>query len=148
MKNAVSIPRFFPAWLLALSLFLGGTMSIQSCAVPYNAALHQGAIQQKKTALALVAKSDEAYSTHKKEVEDALAAMKNLRDQAATYKKNGEIVKMWNLMLDPAGGLFAGFAKKWETEGPQNKTFVTAFKDEVGKAFDKIIQLEEEKKKS
>jgi len=72
-------------------------------------------------------------------------------DNAISYEearpKNKSSVEMWHMIRNPDGHLLGGFLAKWKNEGPQSDVLVGEFKLEVGRHFDEIIRLEEEKNK-
>ena len=51
-------------------------------------------------------------------------------------------VKMWDKLLDPQGALLGGFLLEWKEDGPLLPKYVRHKKEQIGEAFDTIIQLE------
>lgn len=93
--------------------------------------------------MSLMGKATGDYNDHK---DDAMALKGLVNDQIAVEeargKKNGEMVKMLQLLVKPDGNLLGGFLNKWENKGSLSPTLVTEASKLVGRQFDKIINLE------
>ncbi|MCA8833979.1 MAG: hypothetical protein K8953_02740 [Proteobacteria bacterium] len=102
----------------------------------------------KAESLALIAKSDEPFETHK----DAVAKVILDADIAYEYAKglpqNQETTSQWDKLRDKNGHLLGGFARMWKQKGVLGDYFKSQTSEQIEKAFDKIICLEINKKNS
>ena len=140
------------AWVLLIfpMLFLVG------CALMthYDPTSYKTATDLKAESLLLMDKATEAPdSAHLVKIDD----MRVKLAKAYEYEKGKEgpneiTVKQWELLNNPDRDLLGGFLKSWEGKKGKPKGFSKAFvdekKDQIGKAFDQIIQLESAKVKN
>ncbi|MBC35064.1 MAG: hypothetical protein CL663_03345 [Bacteroidetes bacterium] len=122
-------------------------LSIQSCntALYYDHYSYKESISVKIEALALIKKSTAEFNKYEAKAEKIQIEMMKLYEYEKYRKNNDETVKMWKLMLDPDGGLYAGYIEKWKEKGKMSKVFATEAKKNIEQAFDIIIGFENKK---
>ena len=120
----------------------------------YDPTSYKTATDLKAESLFLMDKATEAPDAAQ------LAKIEDLRVKLAKayeYEKGKEgpnqiTVKQWGLLNDPNKDLLGGFLKKWEEKKGSAKGFSKGFvdekKDQIGEAFDQIIELESAKVKN
>jgi len=113
----------------------------------YDQVAYEHATNAKVDTLALMDKATGDYSVHEKEV----AAITLVLEKAYEYDKgrplNEITVKQWELLLSPDHDLVGGFLRDWKHKSSLRSVFIAEKKQQVGKAFDQIIQLESGKLK-
>lgn len=116
---------------------------------PFDPVSLEHATTLKADSLALLDKATDPPQQH----EAAIAQLRQQLQQALEYEMNKPVkntiaVGQWKLMIDPEGNLMGGFLKKWEAEQVgRSPEFVAGVKKLVGRAFDQIIQAENQKPK-
>ena len=122
-------------------------LALQSCntALYYDHYSYKESISVKVEALALIKKSTAEFSKYEAKAEKIQIEMTKLYEYEKYRKNNDETVMMWKLMLDPEGGLYAGYIEKWKEKGKMSKVFATEAKKNIEQAFDIIIGFENKK---
>ena len=119
-----------------------------SC-VPFTARfspyVYQQAISLKVESLTLMDKATENFSKHKSEVEKFKTKLEIAYEYAKGIPNNTFSKSQWEILISPDRNLLGGFLKKWEKNTKLNPVFINERKDQVAKAFDKIIKLETKK---
>lgn len=139
--------RIYQARTFALAIF--ACLAACSFIAPYDQAAYDKATGAKATALALMNKATDSYSSHQK---DADAASLEI-DKAYEYDHgrgadNAETIKQWEILKDPNGNLFGGFLRRWREKGSFSQDYIDLKKPDIANAFDQIIALERGKRKS
>jgi len=124
--------------------FLGACSLI----APFDQVSYEHATSAKVDTLALMDKATGSYDEHKKDI-DAL----NIElDKAYEYDRgrglNKLTVAQWQILRDPNSGLIGEFLSTWKARGSLAPVIVNEKKIQIGKAFDKIIALENGKLKA
>jgi hypothetical protein len=126
-----------------------------SCAAitGYDATSYKTATDLKAESLLLMDKATEPPDDNQMAQIDELQVklLKAYEYEKGKKGPNQITVAQWKLLNDPEKDLLGGFLKDWEAKKGQSKGFSKAFidekKDQVGKAFDQIIELESSKVK-
>lgn len=134
------------AGLVAMSLTLAVAVSACRTTKPaeptdYDPKAHENAQQLKGTALALVAQSNEPYQRHRTEVEDLNVRISSTGAAAAEKPRDQLVADQWHAMADPAGNLFGGFARRWQT-GRISEQARSDYLTRITAAFNYILCLE------
>ena len=137
--------RALPILLCTLFLF---SSCIANRMVPFDLDSFNMAKDIKTEALNLMGLAGQDYSASA----DKVTAFQNkvtshIASEEARGEKNKTSVDMWKLLMKPEGNLLGGFLSKWKNDGKLNAVLVSQFKNEIGKNLDKIINLENKKKK-
>jgi hypothetical protein len=132
-------------WLV----FVAGCNTIST----YDQAAYAQAVNLKVDTLALMDKASESYAAHRTDISKLNIAL----TKGYEYDKNrphNEITRqMWEVLLfknafDPRHGIWARFLEEWKAAGTLKPAEIANDKEDVGRAFDKIIQLESGKIKT
>jgi hypothetical protein len=131
----------------ALAIF--ASLAACSLIAPYDQVAYDKATGAKATALALMTKASDSYSSHQKDAEAASLEI----DKAYEYDRgrgadNAETIKQWEILKDPNGHLFGGFLRRWREKGSFSQDYIDLKKPDIADAFDQIIALERGKRKS
>jgi hypothetical protein len=113
----------------------------------YNPEGFQNAVTLKKEALELMAKAGESYYVHRQEVFDLMSAVEKAYEASRKLKRNDSVIAAWNVMRDPKQNRLGGFMEKWRIEDKIEPETIKTMIEWVGKDFDILIKIEEEKKK-
>lgn len=140
--------------LLFLFIFalLPLSFSFQSCSsgmVPQDLYSLEQNMSLKADVLSLMKRGGKNFTS----VSDDIMNLKNRMNDLISYErdkgeKNIKTVKMLETMMDPNQNLLGGFLNRWETDGKLNGPFIKEAAKVVTKNFDKIIKLENKKKKA
>ncbi len=84
--------------------------------------------------------------------EAAVTALTGKLNDQLDYEKgrgdnNKKTVEMLSLLMNPDKNLLGGFLKRWKSAGSLSSAFVNEAKNQVSSNFDKIINLENNKRK-
>ncbi len=104
----------------------------------------------KSSTLALMDKATESYSAHSQEISDQSARLEQAYDHELGRASNGPSTKLWTTLLHvdsnlPGSGIYARFLTQWQAQGTLSPVYIADKKGTVGRAFDKIIGLENAK---
>jgi hypothetical protein len=149
-KNSVNetLSRFSVPGLLCL-VFATACNTIST----YDQTAYAQAINLKVDTLALMDNASESYAAHRKDIGELNIAL----TKGYEYDKNrphNEITRqMWEVLLfkdpsDPRKGIWPRFLGEWKAAGALRPAEIANDKEDVGRAFDKIIQLESGKIKT
>ena len=135
-------PRSFAVAVLAC-------LAACSLIAPYDPVAYDKATGAKATALALMNKATDSYSSHQKDAEAVSLEV----DKAYEYDRgrsadNAETIKQWEILKDPNGHLFGGFLRRWREKGSFGQDYIDLKRPDIADAFDQIIALERGKRKS
>jgi hypothetical protein len=145
--------RFLPRLLTAISqksvlIFLTASITACSTISAYDQTAYQQAVNTKVDALVLMDKAVEPYVNHRNDI----AAFQTELQKAYEYERGRPLSKItlaqWDILRDPNRDLLGGFLKEWKQEGKLMPVYVERKKDQIGAAFDQIIQLESGKIKT
>jgi hypothetical protein len=134
-----------------LFLFLATTtlILVTGCAstiAMYDAKAYENATSLKVETLALMDKSADPYEQHATEVTDLRMKLQKAEEYAHGVEKNSVAVSMWGTISND-GGILDRFFKEWQIKPITPPTYLNDKKEQVVKAFDKLIQLEGRKQK-
>jgi len=119
----------------------------------YDQAAYAQAVNLKVDTLALIDQASENYAAHRTDISKLDIAL----TKGYEYDKNrphNEITRqMWEVLLfkdpsDPRKGIWPRFLEEWKASGTLKPAEIANDKEDVGRAFDKIIQLESGKIKT
>lgn len=123
------------------------TMTFYSCVSLYDHYTYTETLQTKQEALSLVDRSDTPY----KDSEDKIIDLKNEMAKMVEYErgkdKNELTLKMWEL-ISSDDHLMGSYLELWEEKGSLSPAFKNEAKPQIEKAFDLMIQFEEQKDKT
>ncbi len=135
-------------YLLLISVVTSFSSCIASRMVPHDAKAYSDGQAIKNDALNLMSLANRPYADSETKVTQF---QEKLNDHIAYEEGRGEknktTVDMWKLLSNPDGNLLGGFLTKWKTDGKLSDILVNQFKKEVGENFNKILSLENKKKK-
>jgi len=116
----------------------------------YDPTSYKTATDLKAESLLLIEKATDPPNLHADEIVSLrLKLRKALEYESGKGKPNTITVTQWRVLNSPTGGLIGGFLSTWEKERAGfNKIFLEEVKENVGKAFDEIIKLENAKVKN
>jgi hypothetical protein len=130
---------FFPG---LFSLLIGGFLTSCSTISGYDQTAYEHVTDIKVDTLVVMGKATDSYASHQREIGELQIAL----DKAYEYDRNRPLneitVKMWDKLLDPQGALLGGFLLEWKEDGRLLPKYVRHKKEQIGEAFDTIIQLE------
>ncbi len=111
---------------------------------------YKTATDLKAESLLLIEKATDPPNLHADEIVSLrLKLRKALEYESGKGKPNTITVTQWRVLNSPTGVLIGGFLSTWEKERAGfNKFFLEEVKENVGKAFDEIIKLENAKVKN
>jgi uncharacterized protein YeaO (DUF488 family) len=109
---------------------------------PYNQHAYEQTTSLKVEALSLVAKANEAYSDHEKEIEQFKLRMLKAHEYARGIPKNLEATEQWAILINPEGRSMFGFLDFWKKNNQVSEMFAEEYKKEIDKHFNAIIELE------
>ena len=119
----------------------------------YDQMAYAQTVNLKVDTLALMDKATGSYEAHTADISKLTIAL----TKGYEYDKNrphNEITRqMWEVLLfkdpsDPRNGIWPRFLDEWKAAGTLKPAEITNDKEDVGRAFDKIIQLESGKIKN
>jgi hypothetical protein len=109
---------------------------------PYNQHAYEQTTSLKVEALSLVAKANEPYSNHEKEIQQLKLKMLKAHEYARGIPRNLEVTEQWAILINPAGKSMFGFLDFWEKNNRMSALFTEEYKKEIKKHFNAIIELE------
>jgi hypothetical protein len=142
MRACVAWPR-----VRALQLLLAVSL-LASCApliAEYSLESYKNATTLKAEVAGLIDKSGERFSSRRREVETVSTKIDAAYEFAAGLPSNQIAAQQWQLIRDPAGGLYGDFIATWRRAGTLSPAFRTEKKRQIGQAFDYVICLEANK---
>ncbi|MEM1319733.1 MAG: hypothetical protein AAGG75_05715 [Bacteroidota bacterium] len=155
MTSIIANTRIFTSSRLGVLTFLLllfstglGTQSCSSLSVPFSAESLNAAKNIKMAAVKLIGNATNDYSAHAADI-SALTTQVNdqIKTEEARGANNKQTVEMYKLMMNPEKNLLGGFLNRWKAEGQLSSFFVDEAKKQISSNFDKIINLENNKKK-
>jgi hypothetical protein len=115
---------------------------------PYNQHAYEQTTSLKVEALSLVAKANEPYSDHEKEIAQFKLKMLKAHEYARGIPRNSDATEQWAILVNPAGKSMFGFLDFWEKNNRMSEIFTEEYKKEINKHFNAIIELEAAKMSS
>ncbi len=109
---------------------------------PYSEEGYRLATSTKAEALALIARSDETYTSHAAKAEDMRLKLDIGYEYAKGRARNEDVTAAWDLMRRDSTGLLGDYLTKWRKDGRVNTFTRDEASETIGLAFDKIICLE------
>jgi hypothetical protein len=136
--------RTLPA--LAAFIFAALLAACQSMPVAeYSVQAYKNATDLKVETLALIAKSDEPYSSHRTEIEALTTKINAAYEFSAGLANNQLSTKQWDILRDPQGHLYGGYIRQWQKTGTVSKYFREQATAQIIAGFDQIICMESNK---
>jgi hypothetical protein len=129
----------FPGLLL---LFVGGFLIGCSTISNYDQTAYEHVTDLKVDTLVVMGKATDPYADHQREIGELQIALAKAYEYDRNRPLNEITVKLWDKLLDPAGALLGAFLLEWKEDGPLLPKYVQRKKEQIGEAFDTIIQLE------
>jgi hypothetical protein len=136
-------------WKLNGSIALFACVALTSCSFlsPYDQAAYAQAVNLKVDTLALVDKATQSYTEHAGDISKLNLALAKGYEYDKNRSHNEITRKMWEVLLfknpsDPRDGILPRFFEEWKTAGTLKPAEIANNKQDIGNAFDKIIQLE------
>jgi hypothetical protein len=114
----------------------------------YSLEAYKNATSLKAEVLALVDKSAEKFSVHKKDVESTTTRINAAYEFAAGQAKNEIVAGQWALLRDPQGPLYGGVISTWRAQTTLSPAYREEKKRQLSDAFDSIICVESNKQAS
>lgn len=121
------------------------TLSLSACtpfAGAYSEQAYLNATSLKARSLALVAVSDQPYSSHRDDVAEVLTDIDAAYEYARGLPRNEIVTEQWRLIRDPGAGLVGSFATEWRRRGQFSPAFRDDYAGEIAIAFDTLICVE------
>ena len=115
---------------------------------PYSPAAYQNATSLKAATLAVMGKAREPYEKYQKEVDSLLVDIDKAYEFVRGIPSNSISARQWEILKDPQGDLLGKFFLRWRQRGILNDVYIEEFRVLIADAFDEIICLEANKKKS
>jgi len=136
--------------MTATAIVLCSIIAITGCSTIalYNQKAYELETSVKAEALIVVAMGTEQFSSHVADVKALKLDTEKAYEYAKGIPKNEISTKQWEIILNPKGGSLYGFLTLWEKNGKLSKEFVAEKDKQIGKQFDQIIELEENKPKT
>lgn len=127
------------------------SLSISACSLFKTALFDQYTYQQtislKVESVSLMKKATLPYDRYASETEELLKEMQKMTEYEKHKEYNNITYKMWSLMADEDKNLFAGFVRRWKTQGNLSPVFVAEAAKQVEDAYDLLIRYESKKDK-
>jgi hypothetical protein len=119
----------------------------------YDQAAYAQAVNLKVDTLALMDKASGTYEAHTGEISKLNVALAKGYEYDKNRPRNEMTRQMWEVLLfkspsDPRNGIWPRFLQEWKAAGALEPAEIANDKEDVGRAFDKIIQLESGKIKN
>jgi hypothetical protein len=148
-KNSITMKKMYRQKRIA-ALLVGVTLTAASCATisRFDQYAYAQTTSLKVDALSLMGSATDSFPVHAAEAAQVQTTLNKLVEYEKNRPKNAITEKMWSLMSDSTGHLYAGFMSRWEKEGRLDTAFIRISKDLVGQSFDQISQLESGKIRS
>ncbi len=124
--------------IVIIGLFLMACTTIS----PFSETAYRMSTGIKAAALDLMAKADEPYATHQKDVDALMLEAKKAYEYAKSRPQNEISAQQWAIMIDPSRHMLAGFFKRWQEKGTLGKIFIKEAISQISKGFDQISGLE------
>ena len=115
---------------------------------PYSPTAYQNATSLKAATLAVMGKAREPYEKYQKEVDSLLVDIDKAYEFVRGIPSNSISARQWEILKDPQGDLLGKFFLRWRQRGILNDVYIEEFRVLIADAFDEIICLEANKKKS
>lgn len=115
---------------------------------PYSPTAYQNATSLKAATLAVMGKAREPYEKYQKEVDSLLVDIDKAYEFVRGIPSNSISARQWEILKDPQGDLLGKFFLRWRQRGILNDIYIEEFRVLIADAFDEIICLEANKKKS
>lgn len=132
-----------PIALVSVLLLAAGALTACGPAISkFNETAYEQATALKVESLALMESATEPYPKHADDVRDLRERLEKAHEYAKGRPNNEISTEQWSILLDPEGNLLGGFLRRWRDSTTMNDSLVSLKQDQIGKAFDTIIELE------
>lgn len=121
--------------------------TLMSCGgLHYSTTAYNDDMAIKNTAMALIQKSNEPYSSHATEVEALKADVLRALGNEKARKGNSATVALWNEVINAKGNLF-DLLNLWKTNNQLSAAMTSESSAQIEKLLTNITELESNKKK-
>jgi hypothetical protein len=114
----------------------------------YDQAAYDKVTGAKAEVLALMDKATSSYDSNVKAIQEVSLTVNKAYEYDRGRTLNQVTIEQWQLLLNPKGDVFGGFLRMWKDRGQLHSGLVEDKKNQIGQAFDQIIQLENGKIKA
>jgi len=142
-----SLPRRPRASALVVALVLAGIVGACGPTIStFNAEAYDQATALKVESLAMMDSATTPYAEHAASVRRLRTELRKAHEFARGRPHNEVSARQWAILLDPERDLLGGFLRDWKRRSSFSTAFVREKKEQVGAAFDTIIELESGKR--
>jgi hypothetical protein len=139
----LTFPKSLPLLLLLLCAALGACAPLIA---EYNAEAYKNATTLKAETLAMMDKSGEPYSRHRKDVDTLTTKINAAYEYSAGFASNQLSAQQWNILRNPDGNLYGSFVRLWQARGTLGAGYRSEKQIDIAEAFDYLICLEANKR--
>ena len=135
------------AGAVSLGFLCFGLITGCSTISTYDQAAYAQAVNLKVDMLALMDKASGTYEAHTGDISKLNVALAKGYEYDKNRPRNEMTRQMWEVLLlksasDPRNGIWPRFLEEWKAAGALKPVEIANDKEDVGRAFDKVIQLE------
>ena len=139
--------------VVSLGFLCFGLITACNTISTYDQAAYAQAVNLKVDTLALMDKASGTYEAHTADINKLNVALAKGYEYDKNRPGNEMTRQMWEVLLfkspsDPRNGIWPRFLEEWKAAGTLKPAEITNDKEDVDRAFDKIIQLESGKIKN
>jgi hypothetical protein len=136
--------------LLQAGIFAVFAALLAACSTisTYDQAAYSQDVNTKVDALTLMGKATAPYVDHQNDVALFQIELQKAYEYERGRPLNKNTLAQWDVLLDANGDLLGAFLKEWKDSGKLLPVYIKRKQDQIGKGFDKIIQLESGKIKT
>jgi hypothetical protein len=144
MNMKIQMPKYI--YYFYVLIFLAGCTPFISS---YNPVAYENATSLKATALVLMDKANEPYSSRQKEIDQLLLNVEKAYEFSKGLEYNDLSTKQWEILKKADGDLLGKFMNRWQQAGSKglSPVYIKEFRSIISDAFDEIICLEANKEK-
>lgn len=123
-------------------------MMLSGCATiaTFDRTAYEKATDAKVAALNVMSRSSKSFASQEAVVTPLLLEVEQAYEYDRGRAKNSDTVKQWEILLDPAAGLYGSFLRRWQAGKTFTPDAISERKTDVADAFDQIIALERGKR--
>jgi hypothetical protein len=141
------------AGAVSLGFLCFGLITACNTISTYDQAAYAQGVNLKVDMLALMDKASGTYEAHTGDISKLNVALAKGYEYDKNRPRNEMTRQMWEVLLfkspsDPRNGIWPRFLEEWKAAGALKPAEIANDKEDVGRAFDNIIQLESGKIKN
>ncbi len=114
----------------------------------FDATAYRDATSLKVDSLVIMGEATDPYKLHSQDVDLLMIKLDKAFEYANGIPYNKITSQMWKKMIAPDQGLLGEFLQRWKEKGSLSSFYVREEKKMIAHAFDDIICLEANKKKT